>query len=135
MNTEIHIDDITFYRRDLQWRDVVFKDFDGQHCLPRPGGGEREAALLIEVAVDGMFTIVYGQQVTRVVLDRVIEDLQYLVGQLDAVFPGEQSRGRCLQFGSWGRCGLPGGHESECDFPTEASYKARQARRSVDGPA
>lgn len=132
MNTEIHIDDITFYRRDKEWRDVVFKEFGGQKPLPQPGGGEREAALLIEVAVDGMFTIVYGQQVTRVVLDRVVEDLQYLRDRLDGIYPGEQGRGRCLDFGTWGRCGLEGGHEGDHDFPTEAAVVAR--RDSVGAP-
>jgi hypothetical protein len=102
---------------------VVFKEFGGERPLPRPGGGEREAALLIEVAVDGMFTIVYGQQTDRVVLERVIEDLQYLVARLDEVYPKEQPRGRCLEFGSWGRCRRRDKHGENHDFPTQRDFE------------
>lgn len=115
---EVRLDDVTLYRRDQDWRDVVYREYADQAPLPNPGGGEREAALLVEVAVDGAYTCFYGQHVDRVILDRVLEDLQFLVEQLDRLYPKDQPRGRCLTFGDWGRCWERDGHEGDHRFPS-----------------
>lgn len=126
MTEHTHITDITFYRDDSSG--VVWVDRSGD--LPFTEGGNRGeiASLRIEVGVDGFYTIVEHQQADRAALGKVISDLQYLVERLDAVYLPDEPRGRCLEFGDWGRCHGSHGHD-EHNFPTEEDWRRSQPSR------
>lgn len=49
-----------------------------------------------------------------------ISELAVLLERLNTIHPAEQSRGRCLAQGDWGRCYSSVGHDGDHDFPSEA---------------
>lgn len=131
-----HIDDITFYRSedgdDVVWRDRS-GDAPGVFGPSYPGD---LGTLRIEVGVDGMFTIVeHRGGVDRVVLEKVIGDLQYLVKRLDGVYLPDEPRGKCTKFGDWGRCYGDAGHSDDHSFPDTPDHvivaRARQDAGAV----
>lgn len=106
---------------------VVWVDHSGEMPLPGPEGDGELAKLLINVGVDGAYTIVHQQGGYVPELRKVIEDLMFLVERLEAIHPADESIGRCLEFGNWGRCrdyyGHPEGEAGEHDFPTEEQWR------------
>lgn len=122
--TSMHLGDATFYRADDT--SVVWVDADGEAPLPNPGGGSRDAALLIQIGVDGQFTTVHGQGGDRNVIAKAISELQFLLEALDATYLAGQARGTCLDHGDWGRCTLDDEHDGEHAFPTQQQYEATQ---------
>jgi len=139
MTESMHLKDVTFHRRDIDeygTGTVVWVDHSGDLPLPAPDGRGELGALLIQVGVDGIYTVIHHQDGDRAVLAKVIEDLTFLLKRLDGVYPDDEPRGRCLMFGDWGRCWSDHGHGDDHRFPNEEDWnRANPPRNPVNVPA
>lgn len=88
--------------------------------LPQQSGS-REAAVLIQLDVDGQFDVVQadiGGMGDRSTLGRACVALQRVLAALDELYPENWAPvGNCWMQGDWGRCYGSEGHSGEHNFP------------------
>ncbi|MFL6024433.1 MAG: hypothetical protein ACJ72O_13935 [Marmoricola sp.] len=103
---------------------VDWINWDGAKSLPSPGGGRRDAALLIEVGVDGQYSLVHAQLNgvdDRAVLERAIKDLGILLAQMSRMYPDDAQRLDCIAHGGWAAASRPLGTRGPTGFRPKMS--------------
>ena len=90
--------------------------------IPRVTSGSREAAILVELDVDGDIDLIHAdlcQTGDKRAITRAIVGLQRTLTALEDMYPeGWAPVGRCMGQGDWGRCYDRDGHKGAHKFPT-----------------